>query len=65
MVSCSAACKPSERTRKRVDFVCMPKGRLAERYAEKIRRGEILPEVQRMNKTFNTQLRLPRSCVDV
>ncbi len=65
--SCSPMCVPSggRLSTKGVGFACMPKGRVAERYAEKARRGENLPELQRMEEQFRTQLQVPQSCVQV
>ncbi len=65
MISCSPVCKASQRQDKQTRFTCMPKGRIAERYAEKARRGEVIQELERMGggQEITVQLTLPRSCV--
>jgi hypothetical protein len=40
----------------------MRKGRLADHYVEKIRKGLVLPELEQQPEKFNVELPLPRSC---
>ncbi len=67
VVACSPLCKAASGSNvdKSVEFTCMPRGRVAERYAEKIRRGIVIPELEAMPVTFSSQLTVPRSCVPV
>merc|ERR1711955_122379 len=46
LVQCSINSIPREMRKKTVSFVCLPEGRVAKLYAERIERGEILQELK-------------------
>merc|ERR1712098_915668 len=45
-------------------FTCLPSNRerVIRLYAEKVKRGEILPELRNMEKSFSTEMEVPVSC---
>lgn len=48
-----------------VSFVCLPKNRTSQRYAEKARQGDSLQELANLPETQKMRLPLPKACVPV
>merc|ERR1719300_2310543 len=48
--------------KKTVNFVCLPEGRVAKLYAERIERGEILQELKHQPVAFKAEMDQPVSC---
>merc|ERR1719342_597805 len=53
---------PREMRKKTVSFVCLPEGRVAKLYAERIERGEILQELKHQPVAFKAEMDQPVSC---
>merc|ERR1712002_284237 len=52
----------SELREKTVSFVCLPKGRIAKMYIEKVEHGERLQELKRQEVDFQVEMDQPVSC---
>lgn len=68
VTKCSAACRPASGAliEKSVSFGCISKERrVAELYAAKVRRGQILPELASLPERFSASTQLPRSCIRI
>merc|ERR1711872_1020120 len=57
-------CSPRSTVTKPVPFTCLPatRERVIRLYEEKVRRGDILPELRSMQKSFTTKMFVPVSC---
>merc|ERR1712137_262370 len=62
LVQCSINSMPREMRKKTVNFVCLPEGRVAKLYAERIERGEILQELKHQPVAFKAEMDQPVSC---
>jgi len=62
LVQCSINSMPREMRKKTVSFVCLPEGRVAKLYAERIERGEILQELKHQPVAFKAEMDQPISC---
>merc|ERR1712121_243686 len=62
---CGPSCKSqgSEMTVKPVPFTCLPLGRQAEHYMNKVQSGEPMPELASMETSYTTEMRQPAHCV--
>merc|ERR1719342_155445 len=60
--SSSIKSMPREMRKKTVNFVCLPVGRVAKLYAERIERGEILQELKQQPVAFKAEMDQPVSC---
>jgi len=65
VTECGPSCKPhkSEMTLKPVPFTCLPLGRMAENYLEKIIKGEALPELTTKETSFTSEVHMPAQCI--
>jgi len=65
ITQCGPSCKPKNpgMTLKEVPFTCMPQGRLAEHYLQKVNEGHGLPELATKEASFTAQVRMPSHCV--
>merc|ERR1712240_719280 len=61
LVQCSINSMPREMRKKTVSFVCLPEGRVAKLYAERIERGEILQELKHQPVAFKAEMDQPVS----
>ena len=64
VLECSSGCSSKTLVSKLVPYTCLPMGnkRIVKVYEEKVRRGEILPELRSMNKSFSANVEVPVSC---
>merc|ERR1712098_477361 len=62
LIQCSINSMPREMRKKTVSFVCLPEGRVAKLYAERIERGEILQELKHQPVAFKAEMDQPISC---
>merc|ERR1712168_965889 len=62
LVQCSINSMPREMRKKTVSFVCLPEGRVAKLYAERIERGEVLQELKHQPVAFKAEMDQPVSC---
>jgi hypothetical protein len=64
VVECGNGCEARNNREKVVPFTCLPSNRprVAKLYEEKIRSGEILPELRNMDKAFQSEMQVPSSC---
>merc|ERR1712035_99936 len=64
LVQCGSGCAPKSTIKKNVPFTCIPtnRKRVIELYEEKVRRGDILPELRNMEKSFSSEMNVPVSC---
>jgi len=64
VLECSGGCSSKTLVSKLVPYTCLPLGnkRIVKVYEEKVRRGEILPELRSMNKSFSANVEVPVSC---
>jgi len=64
IVECGMGCAPRSIVNKTVPFTCLPSTnkRVIKLYIEKVRRGDVLPELRNMDKTFTTHMHVPVSC---
>jgi hypothetical protein len=70
VTECSSSCRPSSSsggglTEKKVSFACLDKNRAAKHYADKVREGKVLKELENLPKDFSVTMTLPRHCVPV
>lgn len=65
VTQCGPSCKASrsELVEKTVDFVCMPKGRVADLYIKKVHEGQTLDELKNMDTAYKLKIQQPRHCV--
>merc|ERR1711931_214480 len=65
VTECGPSCKPhkSQMTLKPVPFTCLPLGRMAENYLEKVIKGEALPELTTKETSFTSEVRMPAQCI--
>merc|ERR1712111_325361 len=65
VTECGPSCKPhkSQMTLKPVPFTCLPLGRMAENYLEKVIKGEALPEITTKETSFTSEVRMPAQCI--
>ncbi len=50
---------------KTVAFTCLPVGRLADHYLEKAKAGQLLPELKKLETTFEISIEQPKRCEQV
>ncbi len=64
VVECGNGCEARSNIEKVVPFTCLPanRPRVAKLYEEKVRRGEILPELRNMDNAFRSEMKVPSSC---
>merc|ERR1719374_538083 len=64
IVQCGGGCAPKSVVEKAVPFTCIPaeRKRVVQLYEEKVRRGDILPELRNMEKSFTSEMNVPVSC---
>merc|ERR1712121_294549 len=64
IVECGSGCAPKSLVRKSIPFTCIPsdRKRVVQLYEEKVMRGDILPELRNMDKTFSSEMHVPVSC---
>merc|ERR1711970_177285 len=64
VMQCGTGCAPRSIVTKPMPFVCLPatRERVIKLYEEKVRRGDVLPELRNMQKTFTTEMYVPVSC---
>jgi len=61
--ACSESCKPVEEETKEVSFHCMREGsRKAEEIVERVRNGEVIPELEEMSRDVEREIQVPESC---
>lgn len=66
VTECSTLCKAHSVTDKKVSFVCMPNGRIADLYVEKVMQGKTLTtELNKLSKSLDVTMTLPKTCVPV
>ncbi len=65
MTECGQGCRSTQQVQKTASFTCLPKGRTAERYAQKVRQGQVLPELQRLPEAFSVKVEMPQRCVRI
>merc|ERR1712240_205826 len=66
IVECGSSCVSRSTITRDVPFTCLPSNRerVNKLYAEKVVRGEILPELRNMEKTFSAKMTVPVSCTN-
>jgi len=64
VLQCGIGCSPRSMVTKPVPFTCLPatRERVIRLYEEKVRRGDILPELRNMQKSFTTKMYVPVTC---
>merc|ERR1712112_667911 len=62
VIKCSVSTVPKQMRKKNVNFVCLPEGRIAKMYTEKVEQGEILQELKRQEVDFSMEMEQPISC---
>jgi len=64
VLQCGTGCSPRSMVTKPVPFTCLPasRERVIRLYEEKVRRGDILPELRNMEKSFTTKMYVPVTC---
>merc|ERR1711921_39286 len=64
VMQCGTGCAPRSIVTKPMPFVCLPdtRERVIKLYEEKVRRGDVLPELRNMQKTFTSEMYVPVSC---
>jgi len=64
IVECGSGCGPKSLVEKNVPFTCLPanRERVIKLYIEKVRRGELLPELRNMEKSFSSKMVVPVTC---
>jgi len=64
IVECGSGCSPKSLVEKTVSFACLPvnRERVIRLYQEKVNRGELLPELRNMEKTFTSRMEIPIVC---
>ena len=63
IVECGSGCSPRSTVEKQIAFSCLPADRRVTRhYEERARRGEVLPELRNMEKTFSSKIEIPTGC---
>merc|ERR1712203_730795 len=64
VMQCGGGCAPRSMVTKPVPYTCLPSSRerVIKLYEEKVRRGDILPELRNMEKTFTSKMYLPVTC---
>ena len=62
VIQCSQDSYPSEMRKKTINFVCLPEGRTAQLYIERIERGEYPQELKLQPVAFKTEMDQPVSC---
>merc|ERR1719309_943788 len=64
IVECGSGCASRSTITRSVPFTCLPSNRerVSKLYTEKVVRGEILPELRNMEKTFSAKMQVPVSC---
>jgi hypothetical protein len=64
VVECGSGCVPHSVSTKTIGFSCLPsnRDRVNRLYEDKVRRGELLPELKTMDKDFSAEMEVPVSC---
>merc|ERR1712029_1112154 len=62
VIKCSVNTVPNKLRKKTVNFVCLPEGRIAKMYIEKVEHGERLQELKRQEVDFQVEMDQPISC---
>merc|ERR1719348_481415 len=62
IIQCSHDSIPEEMRQKTVSYVCLPEGRVAKLYAERIERGESPQELKHQPVAFKAEMEQPLSC---
>merc|ERR1712033_52446 len=65
ITQCGPSCKSqdSKMTEKTVEFTCMPAGRQADLYLQKVNQGRLIPEFKNLETSFSSQMPQPSHCV--
>merc|ERR1719334_1604785 len=65
ITQCGPSCKSqdSKMTEKTVEFTCMPAGRQADLYLQKVNQGKLIPEFKNLETSFSSQMPQPSHCV--
>merc|ERR1712033_160585 len=64
IIECGGGCAPRTNIEKSVPFTCLPENRpqVVKMYEDKVKRGEILPELRSMDSSFSAKMKVPVSC---
>ena len=62
VIQCSHDSIPEGMRKKTVSYVCLPEGRVAKLYAERIERGESPQELKHQPVAFKAEMEQPTSC---
>merc|ERR1712228_246074 len=64
IVECGSGCSAKSVVRKNIPFTCISsdRRRVINLYEEKVMRGDILPELRNMDRTFTTEMHVPITC---
>merc|ERR1712121_153440 len=62
VIKCFFNTVPRVMRKKTISFVCLPEGRIAKMYTEKVEQGEILQELKRQEVDFSMEMEQPISC---
>lgn len=65
LMHCGLGCKAGQHVKKTVPFVCMPEGRMANYYIEKVMEGKVLRELYSMEESYVKEIRQVQHCVRV
>jgi len=67
LIQCGPQChpKPSKLISKKISFTCLPRGRVADLYREKVVSGIELPELKSKVESFSTSILVPQSCATI
>merc|ERR1712212_302157 len=64
IVECVSGSVPKSMVTRPVAYTCLPtnRERVSKLYQEKVRSGEVLPELRNMEKTFEAEMEVPLAC---
>merc|ERR1711922_71932 len=64
LVECGSGCAPRTNIEKSIPFTCLPENRpqVTKMYQDKVKRGEVLPELRSMDTSFSAKMEVPVSC---
>jgi len=64
VLQCGVGCSPKSMITNPVPFTCLPatRERVIRLYEEKIKRGDVLPELRTMQRSFTTKMYVPVTC---
>jgi hypothetical protein len=65
VTECQSTCKVAEgkMVTKTVSFTCLPQGKAADLYTAKANNGEKMPQLRRMETSFESKIEQPKQCV--